>query len=137
MAAARQQWRPSLSWMLQVLAFNEALAVPIALVNITAGGEAAHSIIGASVYTQMIGFLCFAAGALLEGHCSDMAVPARVALSLATNAVLALIGGLLAGFVLTVGFGYRMNRHASLLNLATGVSVTMLVAIGKATQSRL
>jgi sensor histidine kinase YesM len=137
MAETRRQWRPRLTWILQVLAFNEALAVPIALVDFAAGLDAAHSLIGASLYTQCVGSLCFTAGALLQGRCSNLPIPSRIALSLAINAVLASAGALVAGTLLTTVFGYRLTWHAALLNLATAVSVTMLVAIGKATQSRL
>jgi sensor histidine kinase YesM len=130
-------WRPTLPWVVQVVSFNEALAVPIALMTVSTGVPWVTSLIGASVYTQFIGSLCFIAGAIMEGRCLTLAAPWRIALSISINLVLAILGGLLAAVALQVGFGRWITPHAMLLNLATGASVTMLVTIGKITQSRL
>ena len=131
------RWRPSLGWLWHVVLFNEALAVPIALMSIATGLNWRSSFIGASVYTQSIGLLCFLGGALMQGRCENILGPWRLALSLLVNTVLALIGGALAAVVLNFVFGYQITIHSRLLNLATGVSVALLVTIGKMTSHRL
>jgi LytS/YehU family sensor histidine kinase len=137
MAGPKPAWRPSIAWVVQVLVFNEALAVPIALMSYASGNDLTHALVGASTYTQFIGSLCFTVGALLEGSHDTLSTSWRFALSMAINVVLALVGGALAAFVLTAGLGYRINRSAMVINLLTGVSITLLVAIAKATQHRL
>jgi sensor histidine kinase YesM len=123
--------------MLQVVLFNEALAIPIALMTVANGADWRGSFIGASTYTQTIGSLCFLGGALMQGRCETLLGPARVALSLLVNVVLAVIGGALAGVLLTSVFGYSMSRHSLLLNLATGASIAMLVSVAKMSSHQL
>ncbi len=142
MAEPQRRWRPSVAWVVQVLAFNEALAVPIALMSYTDGGNLWRALIGASTYTQIIGSLCFSVGALLEGppfksRCDTLSTPWRITVSMSINIVLAVLGSLLAGLVLTNWFGYHLNTPTLLINLATGVSITLLVAVAKSTQHRL
>lgn len=130
-------WRPSFAWLWHVLVFNEALAVPIALMTVASGLSWRSSFIGASVYTQMIGSLCFLGGALMQGRCENIVGPWRLALSLLVNTVLALIGGAAAAFTLNAILGYEITGMSMLLKLATGVSVAVLVTIGKMTSHRL
>jgi sensor histidine kinase YesM len=137
MAEQKRGWRPGIAWVAEVLAFNEALAVPIALMSYADSGNVWRSLIGASTYTQIIGSICFFAGAVLDQRYDTLATRWRFALSMSINIVLAVIGGLLAGAVLVFGFGYRMTTQALLINLATGVSITLMVAIVKVTQHRL
>src|SRR5690348_6565679 len=105
MAEPRRHWRPSLAWIVEVIAFNEALAVPIALMTYSNGGGWIRSLVGASTYTQIIGSLCFFTGALLEGRWDWLSTPRRLALSFSINIVLALIGGTLAGLALAAMYG--------------------------------
>jgi two-component system LytT family sensor kinase len=137
MTERQRGWRPSIAWVVQVLAFNEALAVPIALMSYANGGELSRALIGASTYTQIIGSICFLAGALLDDRYDALATRWRFVLSMSINIILAVIGGVLAGAVLVLGFGYRMSTPSLVINLATGVSITLMVAIVKATQHRL
>jgi two-component system, LytTR family, sensor kinase len=132
-----KRWRPSVRWVLHIVLFNEALAVPIALMTAASGAEWIKSFIGASTYTQTIGSLCFLGGALMTGRCETLLGPARLALSLVVNLVLAVIGGALANALLTSVFGYSLSRHSMLLNLATGASIAMLVSVGKMTSHQL
>jgi hypothetical protein len=80
MTEGQRAWRSTLPWVLQVVSFNEALAVPIALMTVSTGVPWTTSLIGASAYTQFIGSLCFTAGALMEGRCLTLAMPWRIAL---------------------------------------------------------
>ena len=137
MAEPPRPWRPTLAWSLQVLAFDEALAIPIALMAFNSGTAWTASLIGASMYTQIIGGACFLAGALLEGRCNSLGSWQRISLSLIINFALAVAGGLLAALVLKEIFGRGTSQRSLLLNLGTGVTVTILVTLGKITQSRL
>jgi sensor histidine kinase YesM len=130
-------WRPTLAWVVEVVAFNEALAVPIALMTYAGGAPWFAALVGASTYTQIIGSLCFLAGALLEGRFFSLTLPTRIALALSINFVLALGGSVLANAILVSVFGDHSNRKALILDIATAVAVTMLVTVGKITQSRL
>ncbi len=134
----RKRWRPSLAWIVNVLAFDQALAIPIALMNVASGsGDWIHSIVGASTYTQAVGGLCFLGGALLDGCGDTLPKRARFALGIGVNLTLAVIGSVLAGYVLTEVFGHRINRNAFLINIATGASVAMLVFVLKSTSQEL
>jgi hypothetical protein len=130
-------WRPSWRWLGNVLVFNEALAVPIALMSVGMGLPWRSSLLAASVYTQFIGSLCFLGGALMEGRCENLVGAGRLLLSLLLNTVLALIGGALAAFTLHALFGHENNGQSLLLKLATGASVALLVTIGKMSSHRL
>jgi hypothetical protein len=131
------RWRPSLPWVLNVISFNEALAVPIALINIASGNDWTRSFIGASVYAQHVGGLCFLGGSLMEGRFESLSGPQRIAIGLCINFALAVIGGVVGGVVLTTVFGYLMSRDALVLNVATAASVATVVGIGKVTSTRL
>jgi sensor histidine kinase YesM len=133
----RRRWRPTLSWVIEVVSFNELLALPIALMTVAGGDDWVSSAIGASVYTQCIGSICFTVGAIMEDRCTSITGRARTALSLSINFALGILGGLLAASILRFGFGHWVSSRRLLINLASGVSVTMLVAIGKITQHRL
>src|SRR5262249_45668873 len=97
----RAVWRPSLRWVLNVVLFNGALAVPLALMTVSSGADWMRGIIGGSTYTQAVGGMCFLGGALMEGRCASLSGGRRRALGLSINLLLAVIGGLLAGFLLT------------------------------------
>jgi glucose-6-phosphate-specific signal transduction histidine kinase len=126
-----------LSWMGNVLLFNQALAVPIGLLMVSSGVSWQTGLVVATTYTQIVGTCCFLAGTLVH-RCGDSLKPSqRLPASLASNFVSGAIGSLIAGSLVSSVFGHPISGHTFLLSVGTGASVAMLVGIGRSSLRQL
>lgn len=122
-----------LKYLLRAAAFNQAVAIPVALLVGVSTGSWLPSLIIATIFSQCGGMLCWITAPLVAPRFNRLPTArGRIAwLSLYfTNGVL---GSALARQVCVSVLGYNMGGESVLFSLAIGASIALLVGVATMT----
>jgi two-component system, LytTR family, sensor kinase len=121
----------------RAIAFNQAIALPVALIMGASNGHWVPSLVVATAFSQCVGALCWTSARVLAGRIISLERAPRMAAWLSLYFADGVVGAAIARQFCVSVLGYNMGGQYAIFSLAIGASIAVLVGVAMVTMHEL